>query len=119
MNANNIRISHPPNLEAGTFLYLKAPSKFLNFKLSTYGQTLSYRMKLDTGNIAKTDAKYVVLVGGRLNMTVYYSSEVFEPIIQEKTFEAVMYESHWTVDGEDRPPTAAEFLGKFTFLGQE
>ena len=74
-------------------------------------------MKLDTGNIAKTDAKYVVLVGGRLNMTVYYSSEVFEPIIQEKTFEAVMYESHWTVDGEDRPPTAAEFLGKFTFYG--
>ncbi|XP_072017698.1 laminin subunit alpha-1-like [Amphiura filiformis] len=117
MNPTNVRLSHPPSLEAGTFLYLMAPNKFLKFQLSSYGQKLSYRMKLDTGNIDRTNVKYLVLIGGQTNMTVYYSQEAFEPSIEVMTFEAMLYESYWTIDGEERNPTAAEFLEILSAVG--
>ena len=77
-------------------------------------------MKLDTGNVDTSDAKYVVMTGGQANITAYYNREAFDPSIRATTYEALLYESYWTIDGEEsnpvndeyRSPTAEEFLGK-------
>ena len=87
------------------------PSQFLGEHLELYSQRLIYRMKLDTGEANTTSGQYLIVTGGRSNMSVYYSQEAFVPGLTMRQFEATFYETYWRVIGEERVPTVTEFQG--------
>ncbi|XP_071494249.1 laminin subunit alpha-2-like [Diadema antillarum] len=95
VNAANIRVSHPPFLPSGESIYFFAPSSYLGFKLSSYGQTFSYSAKLDIGTVDLSVGQYLIMTGGPQNTSIYYTDEAFVPSLQTATFTATFYESLW------------------------
>ncbi|XP_033642948.1 laminin subunit alpha-3-like isoform X2 [Asterias rubens] len=108
-NPTSVRVLHPASLPLGSYVYLRAPRKFLGEHLDLYGQQLSYTMKLDTGGANTTSARYLTITGGRSDMGVYYNQEAFTPELTRRTFVATFYETYWRVVGEERAPNVAEF----------
>ncbi|XP_022106018.1 laminin subunit alpha-1-like [Acanthaster planci] len=109
VNPDNMRVVHPAASPSTSYIYLLVPREYLGSHLDLYSQTFAYTMKLDMGSVDNTTSQYLIITGGRSNMAVYYSAEVFTPMPTERRFEAIFYESNWQVVGFERAPTVSEF----------
>ncbi|XP_038046622.1 laminin subunit alpha-1-like [Patiria miniata] len=109
VNPSNIRVTHPATSPSASYVYLLAPEAYLGKHLDLYSQRFSYTMKLDTGTVETMSAQYLIVTGGRSNMAVYYTDEVFIPGLTERQFEATFYESKWRLVDLERVPTVSEF----------
>ncbi|KAJ8038876.1 Laminin subunit beta-1 [Holothuria leucospilota] len=109
MNSNNVRVSHPPSLPAGEFIYFSAPEKYLGTQIYSYGRSFIINMKLDTGSVSQPEAAFLKITGGTTNQVITYIGDTITPTDQISTFQALLYEDLWLVEGELRSPLSSEF----------
>ncbi|XP_071948026.1 laminin subunit alpha-1-like [Antedon mediterranea] len=103
---DGLRISHPPGQSAYTYVYLIAPEKYTGFQLSSYGNTITYSMKLDLGPPEEfIDNRYLVIQGGPGNYPLFYIRDQFLPTEDRMVFQAILREEYWTSDGSSNPTT--------------
>ena len=117
VNPTNIRVSHPPSLPVGEFIYLSAPEKFLGPQMYSYGQSFTVSMRLDTGSVTQPEAAFLKITGGTTSQSVAYIGEVIIPTNQVTEFKALLYEDLWLLEGASRSPSSFEFYGEWiTFV---
>lgn len=116
VNSNNVRVSHPPSLPAGEFVYFSAPEKYLGTQIYSYGRSFIISMKLDTGSVSQPEAAFLKITGGTISQVITYIGHTITPTDQISTFKALLYEDLWLLEGELRSPLSSEFYGEFVCI---